>query len=64
MKISFITIVGGKPLAIMDNNEGITLDLIDGSPRIGCTVEPNGKRWKITGNNVDADCVGGVCPIK
>ena len=64
MTIVFITPVGGKLTAIMDSNEGITFDLIDGNPRVGCTVEKENDRWKVIGNNADPDCVGGACPIK
>lgn len=65
MKIVHITNIGGKPIAIMDNNQGVTLELIEGNPRLGVSVEeyePN--KYRVTGNLTDESCVNGVCPIK
>lgn len=61
MVIVFVTTVGDKRVAIMDTNDGVEWDLIDGSPRIGCQVEKSGERWRVVGNNVSADCMNGIC---
>jgi len=63
MQIIMIKPYEGKLTAIMDSGEGVTLDMIDGSPRIGCNVIESGDRWAVNGNNVDSDCVGGACDI-
>ena len=34
------------------------------SPRVGKTYELINGYYKVTGNTVDEDCVGGACPIK
>ncbi len=49
---------------ITDTGEGIRKDVIDGSPRVGVALEEVGDRYKVVGNGVNEDCVGGVCPIK
>ena len=52
------------PMAIIDNGDRIPVERIKGSPRIGCTIDYDGEGYKVTGNNVDPDCVGSQCPIK
>ena len=34
------------------------------SPRVGKTYELKDGFYRVTGNNIDVDCVGGACPIK
>lgn len=60
-KIDFIQ----PPFVFTADGKRLVLDKIDGNVRIGSSIEEqeNG-RWKVVGNNVDPDCVGGVCPIK
>jgi len=64
MKIE--TIQYPTALVRLSNKEliGINMSLISGSPRIGCQLEKVEGGYKVTGNNADPDCVGGVCPIK
>jgi len=61
MQIIMIKPYQGKLTAIMSNGTGVTIDMIDGSPHIGCSIEENGDRWKVNGSTIDADCVNGVC---
>lgn len=64
MRIVHITTIGNEVHGITDTNEIISMAQIKGSPMVGCFVKPDGDGWKVVGNNVDSDCVGGVCPIK
>lgn len=59
-KTSIIAIF--PPRVILANNEAITLKDIEGSVRVGAVIDLD--TMKIIGNNVDPDCVGGVCPIR
>jgi len=52
------------PIFITDNKIGIHKDKIDGVPRIGVSLEEVDGRFKVTGNNTNVDCPGGVCPVR
>ena len=60
MKIDYIN----PPWVFTDDKRRINMSEIIGIPRIGCTLGEDGERFKVTGNNANEDCVGGVCPIK
>lgn len=57
MKIEFVK--GLK--AILSDGSDVDITTIAGNPRVGCTVAQEDGKWKVTGNNVDANCVNGVC---
>ena len=64
MIIEMIKMHEGHITAIMDNGTGVHLDLIEGPVRTGCQVEEDGERWKVVGNNVNVDCINGVCGVR
>ena len=50
------------PLVIFDNGDDCEIRELKGTPRVGATVDL--VRMAVTGNNVNQDCPGGVCPVR
>ncbi len=57
MKIEFINF----PFVFTDEGTRHHVSEINGTPRVGCELD---QELNVMNNNVNSDCVGGVCPIR